>query len=205
METYALTVTEFGVNVVDQDGKQLSSDEIKGLAEKLLMMIEPQPIASLYLTNGVPDQLVLFDGKRRKKSPEKTEDEKRMCKRTNEIKTLYAKLRALTMQQIALPMDDLMALLPGGVCAEIDYGREGQSAKKLARDPRIVTDRQIVGCYKWLSTAREHQFFFKSKSPSLHDVLGRMDKYLSLIPSAKIHVDTKRQAAYKSIEMDVSF
>ena len=202
---YKVNVTEFGVNVVDQDGKQLTSEEIKGLAEKLLQMIEPQPIATLYMTNGVADQLVLFDGKKRKK-PEKTEEEKRIAKRTQELVGLIAKLRNLTPSQIVLDMDELMLLLPTVMPSKnITAGKEGVGAKRIAQSGDW-TDRQVVACYKWLKMKK-----FAGIPLSLQTIcewLPEYDKQIKQVQSRKVTnpvIDQQRQTAYKSIEMDVSF
>lgn len=211
MNTYALTVTEFGVNITDQDGKNLSSDDIKALAEKLLQMVEPQPIASLYMTNGVPDQLVLFDGKKRKK-PEKTEDEKRVTQRTKELIVLIAKLRNLNSQQLALSMDDLMVFLPGvDGTKNINHGKEGVGAKKIAQSGDW-TDRQIVACYKWLKTSKDFHLKRFADIPlslqTIHEYLPEYNNRCQAIQSRKLAntaIEQQRQAAYKSIEMDVSF
>ena len=209
---YKVNVNEFGVNVTDQEGKQLSSEEIKGLAEKLLQMIEPQPIASLYLTNGVPDQLVLFDGKKRKKSPEKTEDEKRVTQRTKELIMLIAKLRNLNEQQLAMAMDDLMSLMPTvDGTKNINHGKEGMGAKRIAQSGDW-TDRQVVACYKWLKTSKDFHLKRFADIPlslqTIHEYLPEYNKRCQAVQSRKTVnpvIDQQRQAAYKSIEMDVSF
>lgn len=199
---YTINETDTGLAVVDENGRELPMIEIERLAKRMIETATPKPIARMMFNEVGTGQLVLLGEKKKRKSIERTEEEKKLSMRTTEINRLYAKLRAMTMAQINLPMDDLIALLPEAVMAQIDYGKEGQSAKKLAKDGRNISDRQIVGCYKWLSTAKEHKFFFGSRSPSLHDVLDRMDRYLSLIPvSAKAVVsDSKRNAAYAAIE-----
>lgn len=194
---YTLTITEFGVNVADQDGKQLSSDEIKRLAENLLQMVEPQPNPLC--------QLVLFDGKKRKK-PEKTEDEKRIAKRTQELVGLIARLRNLTPNQLILDMDELMCLLPTiAPSRNITAGKEGVGAKRIAQSGDW-TDRQVVACYKWLKMKK-----FAGIPLSLQTIcewLPEYDKQIKQVQSRRTAnpvIDTQRKAAYQSVEMDVSF
>lgn len=205
---YTINETDTGLEVVDENGHELTMIEIEALTKRMIELANPKPVARLLFNEQGAGQLVLFDGKKKRKPVEKTEDEKRIGKRTQEIMGLYRKLAGLTRQQLALPMDQLMALIPTLPSVQLTAnGKEGVYANKLAKDERQITDRQIVACFKWLSTSKDRnlKWHFDSKIPSLSFVLEKMSLYLSLIPeSAKsVTANDSRNAAYAAIEGEI--